>query len=65
MLGDSMGEYVVPSGLDAEMTLCEMINEPIVLGNVLKVFGFNENECPPKPVRKIYLFIYFYLKVLI
>ncbi|KAK0164377.1 hypothetical protein PV328_003013 [Microctonus aethiopoides] len=48
MLGDSMGEYVVPSGLDAEMTLCEMINEPIVLGNLLKVFGFNKDECPPK-----------------
>ncbi|KAK0182471.1 hypothetical protein PV327_000611 [Microctonus hyperodae] len=48
MLGDSMGEYVVPSGLDAEMTLCEMINEPIVLGSVLKVFGFDKDECPPK-----------------
>ncbi|KAK0085979.1 hypothetical protein PV325_004095 [Microctonus aethiopoides] len=51
MLGLSMGEYVLPSGLDIEMKFCEMIDEALVMGPILKMLGIESDNCPPVPVR--------------
>lgn len=51
MLGLSMGEYVLPSGLEIEMKFCEMIDEALVMGPILKMLGVESDNCPPVPVR--------------
>ncbi|XP_044589747.1 uncharacterized protein LOC123268587 [Cotesia glomerata] len=48
IIGASLGEYVVNTGIDIQMPLCDMINEPVILGPLLRVFGFREDNCPPK-----------------
>ncbi|XP_044589750.1 uncharacterized protein LOC123268591 [Cotesia glomerata] len=45
----SMGEYVVDTGINGQLPLCEMFYEPIIFGPILQMFGFDENNCPPKP----------------
>ncbi|CAD6232566.1 GSCOCG00006953001-RA-CDS [Cotesia congregata] len=47
ILGASMGEYVIQTGLEIQMSLCEMKDEPVILAPVLQMFGFREDECPP------------------
>ncbi|KAG8035596.1 hypothetical protein G9C98_001024, partial [Cotesia typhae] len=32
VLGVSMGEYLIQTGIDFEMSLCDMFNEPVILG---------------------------------
>ncbi|CAD6232570.1 GSCOCG00006955001-RA-CDS [Cotesia congregata] len=49
IIGASLGEYVVNTGIDVEMTLCDMMNEPVIMGPLLRVFGFSDDNCPPKP----------------
>ncbi|KAG8035597.1 hypothetical protein G9C98_001025, partial [Cotesia typhae] len=49
LLGASMGEYVIQTGLDLVIDLCEMINEPIILNYILRVSGFSADDCPPSP----------------
>ncbi|XP_044589749.1 uncharacterized protein LOC123268589 [Cotesia glomerata] len=48
IIGASLGEYVVNTGFDIQMPLCDMMNEPVILGPLLRVFGFSEDNCPPK-----------------
>ncbi|XP_057337407.1 uncharacterized protein LOC130675633 [Microplitis mediator] len=48
LVGASMGEYIVNTGIDVQMDLCDMLEEPIILGRFLRVFGFSEDNCPPK-----------------
>ncbi|XP_044575012.1 uncharacterized protein LOC123258838 [Cotesia glomerata] len=43
----SMGEYVVDTGIDVTMGLCDGIEEPILIGPILKVLGFTVDNCPP------------------
>ncbi|KAH0546938.1 hypothetical protein KQX54_016274 [Cotesia glomerata] len=53
LLGASMGEYVIQTGLDFEMGFCGMFDEPVILAPNLKLFGFVATDCPPSPVRFI------------
>ncbi|XP_057329056.1 uncharacterized protein LOC130669921 isoform X2 [Microplitis mediator] len=47
LIGASMGEYVVNTGFDVRMSLCDFIAEPIIIGRVLQGLGFSEDHCPP------------------
>ncbi|CAD6221164.1 GSCOCG00005065001-RA-CDS [Cotesia congregata] len=49
ILGASMGEYVVQTGLEVQMKLCEILDEPIIMGPILHLLGFVETDCPPSP----------------
>ncbi|XP_057338881.1 uncharacterized protein LOC130676573 isoform X1 [Microplitis mediator] len=49
IMGASMGEYVVSTGIDQTMELCDLIEEPIMAGPNLKLLGFSEDHCPPLP----------------
>ncbi|KAH0553086.1 hypothetical protein KQX54_000084, partial [Cotesia glomerata] len=49
LLGASMGEYVIQTGLDFEMGFCGMFDEPVILAPNLKLFGFVATDCPPSP----------------
>ncbi|XP_057337658.1 uncharacterized protein LOC130675810 [Microplitis mediator] len=49
IIGASMGEYVVSTGIDQTMELCDLIEEPIMAGPALKLLGFSEDHCPPEP----------------
>lgn len=51
MLSSTMGQYIVPTGLDLTMPLCDMLAEPIILAPALNVFGFTADNCPPVVVR--------------
>ncbi|XP_074098097.1 uncharacterized protein LOC141526854 isoform X2 [Cotesia typhae] len=49
VLGASMGEYVIQTGFDIQMGLCETMEEPILVGSALRSFGFVTSDCPPSP----------------
>ncbi|XP_057330033.1 uncharacterized protein LOC130670621 [Microplitis mediator] len=48
LIGASMGEYVVSTGIDQEMDMCDILQEPIMTGPLFKVLGFSEDDCPPE-----------------
>ncbi|XP_057330034.1 uncharacterized protein LOC130670622 isoform X1 [Microplitis mediator] len=48
LTGASMGEYVVNTGIEVQMSLCDFIEEPIIMGRVLQAFGLSVDDCPPK-----------------
>lgn len=50
MLSATMAQYIVPTGLDVSMPLCDMLAEPVIMAPALKVFGFMPENCPPSPV---------------
>ncbi|XP_043272049.1 uncharacterized protein [Venturia canescens] len=47
--GLSMGKYTLPTGVDVRMPICEVQDEPIILGPFFSVLGFSEEHCPPEP----------------
>ncbi|XP_034941299.1 uncharacterized protein [Chelonus insularis] len=47
--GASMGEFVISTGIDYEMDFCEMFDEPIIMGRLLRMLGFKKENCPPIP----------------
>ncbi|CAG5099454.1 Protein of unknown function [Cotesia congregata] len=47
LMGASMGEYVVDTGIDVTMNFCEFVEEPIVIGPLFQAIGFDPNHCPP------------------
>ncbi|CAD6232568.1 GSCOCG00006954001-RA-CDS [Cotesia congregata] len=49
IIGASMGEYVVDIGINLIMPFCEMLDEPLFMSPLLQMFGFNKDNCPPKP----------------
>ncbi|KAH0561651.1 uncharacterized protein LOC123265603 [Cotesia glomerata] len=49
LLGASMGEYVIHTGLELQMSLCEMLDEPIIVGPILQIVGFDKPNCPSPP----------------
>ncbi|CAG5092644.1 Protein of unknown function, partial [Cotesia congregata] len=49
LLGASMGEFVIETGIDVEMGLCEIFGEPVIMGPLLKLYGFVAADCPPSP----------------
>ncbi|XP_057330803.1 uncharacterized protein LOC130671114 isoform X2 [Microplitis mediator] len=48
ILGASMGEYVVSTGIDQTVDLCDLIEDPILAGPFLSAIGFSEDHCPPE-----------------
>ncbi|CAD6230917.1 GSCOCG00006883001-RA-CDS [Cotesia congregata] len=49
LLGASLGEYVIHTGIEQQMGLCEMIDEPVIVGPLLQMVGFRKFDCPPPP----------------
>ncbi|KAH0539194.1 uncharacterized protein LOC123259226 [Cotesia glomerata] len=47
LMGASMGDYVVDTGIDVTMDFCELVEEPIVIGPLFQAIGFDPNHCPP------------------
>ncbi|CAD6244324.1 GSCOCG00013345001-RA-CDS [Cotesia congregata] len=46
ILGASMGEYVIETGIEIQMSLCEMKDEPVILNPILGMFGLSVSDCP-------------------
>ncbi|XP_057335719.1 uncharacterized protein LOC130674413 isoform X3 [Microplitis mediator] len=44
----SMGEYVVDTGIDIVMDLCDIIAEPILAAGMFQELGFSPDHCPPE-----------------
>ncbi|CAG5092641.1 Protein of unknown function [Cotesia congregata] len=54
LIGASMDKYVVETGIDRQVLLCEMLSDTILPGSLLRVFGFDENNCPfPPPPESV------------
>lgn len=51
----SNGEPTDPTGVDIEMTSCQMINDTMIMGPILKAMGISA-KCPIEPVNQ-FLFI--------
>ncbi|XP_034941237.1 uncharacterized protein [Chelonus insularis] len=49
MIGASMGEFVVATGIDFTITLCEAFTEPIFGERMYRQLGLNVDECPAVP----------------
>ncbi|XP_015110696.1 uncharacterized protein LOC107036942 [Diachasma alloeum] len=47
LIGASMGEYVMPTGFVFDMDICDLIDEPVLIGPFLKSIGFTPEDCPP------------------
>ncbi|XP_057328677.1 uncharacterized protein LOC130669670 [Microplitis mediator] len=47
LTGASMGEYVVDTGFNVQLDLCDAIEEPIIMGRLFQAFGFSVDDCPP------------------
>ncbi|CAD6208949.1 GSCOCG00010763001-RA-CDS [Cotesia congregata] len=47
ILGASMGEYVVETGFDLQLPLCEFLD--LGMGYFSDLLGFDQDNCPPKP----------------
>ncbi|KAG8042008.1 hypothetical protein G9C98_007316 [Cotesia typhae] len=47
LVGASMGEYVIDTGIDVTLNLCDMFNEPIMIGPFFAALGFDPDNCPP------------------
>ncbi|CAD6234274.1 GSCOCG00007709001-RA-CDS [Cotesia congregata] len=47
LFGASMGEFVIDTGIDVTLDLCDILNEPIMMGPLFAALGFDPNSCPP------------------
>ncbi|XP_063985513.1 uncharacterized protein LOC135166815 [Diachasmimorpha longicaudata] len=47
LVAASMGEYVMPTGLVFDLDICDLIDEPVLIGPFLKSIGFTAEDCPP------------------
>lgn len=52
IVGLSMGEYTLPTGVELHMELCEVTNEPIILAPFIFTL-FPTKVCPPEPVSTL------------
>ncbi|XP_057330972.1 uncharacterized protein LOC130671222 [Microplitis mediator] len=48
ILAASMGEYVVSTGIDQTVDLCDIMEDPIVSAPFLSAIGFSQDHCPPE-----------------
>ncbi|XP_034943667.1 uncharacterized protein [Chelonus insularis] len=49
MIGASMGEFVVSTGIDFTVKACSAVDEPIFGQHIYRQLGINEEECPSPP----------------
>ena len=45
-----MGKYNKRTGVDVTLKLCEMLEEPVLVGPFASIMGLNNGSCPPAPV---------------
>ncbi|XP_011303577.1 uncharacterized protein [Fopius arisanus] len=48
VIGMSMGEFVLPTGLFFDMDMCSLDDEPVLLGPFFDSLGFTSENCPPE-----------------
>ncbi|XP_034946351.1 uncharacterized protein [Chelonus insularis] len=48
IIGATMGEYKVPTGIDWKFSLCEGLNEPIIMRMMMSYLVPPIDDCPPE-----------------
>ncbi|XP_034943697.1 uncharacterized protein [Chelonus insularis] len=50
LLGSSMGEYIMPTGMNIDTGLCEVFEPNYrLIGDQIEQIGINGDNCPPSP----------------